>query len=206
VLSQPRALNDRSMGLVDDASNYMDTVKALVTNLRDQSVRRSIVAALQHVNSTISSIELNNIQNPTSVVVGHAVDHKTLDLNLAQESDGFRRFYAHLLAIYQQPPKQTLIFEHPEDGIHPGALALLADEFKAAPKQGNGQVILATHSPGLLDQFDVECIRAVELAGLETRIGHVSQEQMEAIRENLLNPGELLTVDLARIHREADDG
>ena len=71
--------------------------------------------------------------------------------------------------------------------------------------EGHGQVILTTHSPKLLDQFDVEQIRVVELAGLETRIGLVSNEQREAIREKLLDPGELLTVDPARRQVEAAD-
>jgi predicted ATPase len=96
-----------------------------------------------------------------------------------------------------------LIFEHPEDGIHPGALSLLAEEFQAAPEAGRGQVILTTHSPKLLDYFDAEQIRVVELAGLETRIGFISAEQKEAIRERFLEPGELLTVDPARLQPEA---
>ena len=43
-----------------------------------------------------------------------------MPLDLTEESDGFRRFYAHLLALYQTPPKQTLVFEEPENGIYPG--------------------------------------------------------------------------------------
>ncbi len=64
-------------------------------------------------------------------------------------------------------------------------------------------MILTTHSPKLLDQFDVEQIRVVELAGLETRIGFISVEQKEAIQEKLLDPGELLTVDPARMQFQA---
>jgi len=202
VLCQPKAADPRSWGLADDAANFLDALKDVVSNLQDLKVRKSIVAALQRLNPSISSVELDDIQTPKSVVVGHRLDGKTLALNLPQESDGFRRFYAHLLAIYQRPPKQTLIFEHPEDGIHPGALSILAEEFKAAPKQGYGQVILTTHSPGLLDHFYVEQIRVVELAGLETQIGFVSAEQNDAIRDKLLDPGELLTVDPARMQLE----
>jgi AAA domain, putative AbiEii toxin, Type IV TA system len=203
VLCEPVKENQRTRGLADDAGNFLDTLRDVVSNLQDLKVRKSIVAALQRVNPSISSVELNDIQNPSRVVVGHRFDGKTLALDLSQESDGFRRFYAHLLSIYQRPPKQTLIFEHPEDGIHPGALSLLAEEFKAAPEQGHGQVILTTHSPELLDHFDVEQIRVVELAGLETRIGLISAEQKEAIRDKLLEPGELLTVDPARMQPEA---
>jgi hypothetical protein len=203
VLCQPVKENRRTWGLADDAANFLDALRDVVSNLQELKVRKGIVAALQRVNPSISSVELNDIQNPSNVVVGHRFDGKTLALDLSQESDGFRRFYAHLLAIYQRPPKQTLIFEHPEDGIHPGALSLLAEEFQAAPEAGHGQVILTTHSPKLLDYFDVEQIRVVELHDLETRIGFISAEQKEAIRDNLLEPGELLTVDPARIQLEA---
>jgi len=203
VLSQPVSTNQRTWGLADDAGNFLDTLRDLLSDLQRLNLRKSIVAALQRVNPSISSVELNDIQNPSKVVVGHRFDGKTLALDLTQESNGFRRFYAHLLAIYQLPPKQTLLFEHPEDGIHPGALSLLAEEFKAAPEQGHGQVIMTTHSPKLLDHFDVKQIRLVELAGWETRIGFISDEQLEAIREKLLEPGELFTVDPARMQPEA---
>jgi predicted ATPase len=186
-------------GLHDDADNYLQTLKEIVSNLQDLNVRRNIIAALQRLNPSISAVELDSIQNPTGVIVGHKVGEKTLSLSLGQESDGFRRFYAHLLALYQLPPKQTLVFEEPENGIYPGALSLLADEFKSAPAAGRGQIILTTHSPELLDCFAAGDIRVVVLDGFQTRIGEVSQEQKEAIREQLLHPGELLTVDPARI-------
>ncbi len=139
VLCQPRPADQRSWGLADDAANFLDTLKDVVSNLQDLKIRKSIVATLQRLNPSISSVELDDIQTPKRVVVGHRLNGKTVALSLSQESDGFRRFYAHLLAIYQRPPKQSLIFEHPEDGIHPGALSLLAEEFKAAPKQGAGR-------------------------------------------------------------------
>jgi predicted ATPase len=125
---------------------------------------------------------------------------RTLTLELRQESDGFRRFYAHLLALYQTPPKQTLVFEEPENGIYPGALALLADEFKAAPEAqpARGQVLVTTHSPALLDHFSADQIRVVELVDLETQIGRLAEEQKQSLVEELLRAGELLTVDPAR--------
>ncbi|MDZ7618594.1 MAG: ATP-binding protein [Patescibacteria group bacterium] len=190
-------------GLDDHATNYLGALKEIVTDLHDLSVRKSIVAALQRVNPSVASVELNDIQQPGHIVVGHKLNGRILPLQLSQESAGFRRFYAYLLALYQRPSKQTLLFEHPEDGIHPGALSLLAEEFNAAPVAGRGQVLLTTHSPKLLDHFDAEQIRVVELDGLETRIGFVSDEQKEAIHEKLMDAGELLTVDPARMQLEA---
>ncbi len=197
VLTGARTKEDRS-GLNDDASNYLDTLRDIVSNLQDLKVRKNMLSALQRVNRSVSSMELDDLQNPSHVVVGHKFGGKALGLQMAQESDGFRRFYAHMLALYQRPPKQVLVFEHPEDGIHPGALSLLAEEFQAAPTDGRGQVILTTHSPGLLDQFDVDQIRVVELDEFHTRISTVSDEQRSSIREHLLVTGELLTVDPAR--------
>jgi len=192
-------------GLDDEATNYLDALKDVVSNLQDLNVRKGMVGALQRLNPSVSSVELNDIRQPSHVVVGHRFNDKTLALQLSQESDGFRRFYAHLLALYQRPPKQTSVFEHPEDGIHPGALAMLAEEFRAAFQNGRGQVILTTHSPRLLDHFDAEQIRVVELDGFETRIGRISREQQDALQEKLLDPGELLTVDPARIRSTASE-
>jgi predicted ATPase len=197
------AQGDFATNLNDVATNFLGTVKGIVSNLEDLNVRKSILASLQRVNSSVSAVELNDLLNPSAIVVGHRFDGKTLALQLSQESDGFRRFYAHLLALYQRPPKQTLVFEHPEDGIYPGALSLLADEFKAAPRNGRGQILLTTHSPKLLDEFDADQIRVVEIDGFTTRIGNMSDEQREAIRDKLLDPGELLTTDPARMQREA---
>jgi hypothetical protein len=60
-------------------------------------------------------------------------------------------------------------------------------------------VILTTHSPQLLDYFPPDSIRVVDVEKMETRIGPVAPEQMESLRERLLQPGELLTVDPARL-------
>ena len=58
--------------------------------------------------------------------------------------------------------------------------------------------MLTTHNPTFLDNFSEDQIRVVELEDLETKIGTLASEQREAVREELLFPGELLTVDAAR--------
>jgi hypothetical protein len=190
-------------GLDDEGTNFLLAQKDIAVNLQDLKVQNQIVDLLRGLNPSVSSVGINNIVQPTQIVVGHKLNGKTIPLDLSQESAGFRRFYAHLLALYQKPSKQTLIFEHPEDGIHPAALAMLAEEFKAAPQNARGQVIITTHSPKLLDQFDGDQIRVVELDGFATKIGKVSTEQREAIQDKLMYSGELLTVDPARIEQEA---
>lgn len=131
--------------------------------------------------------------------MSHKATGKLFEFNLQQESDGFRRFYAHLLALYQSPPKLTLIFEEPENAIYPGALSLLADEFRAAPRENRGQVIITTHNPTLLDSFDVDNIRVVEMRDGKTLIGPVSKEQTAAVKDRLLTTGDLLKIDQPRL-------
>ncbi len=188
-----------SLGLLDDASNFVSVAASLLGGLYHLSLKKSIVASLATINPSVTSIELDNVQNPSAISVTHRIGAQPLSLELAQESDGFRRFFTHLLALYQQPPKLTLLFENPENGVYPGALALLADEFKAAPGDARGQILLTTHSPEFLNNFDdIECLRVVTIKDHETSIGRVSHEQAESVREGLLTTGELLTVDPAR--------
>lgn len=75
----------------------------------------------------------------SKLIVGHTLPGgQILTLPIQQESEGFRRVFAHLLAVYQQPERQAMIFEEPEKGIHPGALSLLADTFRGRRRKRPG--------------------------------------------------------------------
>jgi hypothetical protein len=189
-------------GLWDNGSNFLQAFAAITRNLRAWAQRREMVAALKRLNRTVADFALR-MPKQDVIEVSHEFDSTLLPLQVSQESEGLRRFLAFLIALYQSPPKETLIFEEPEKGIHPGALAVLADQFKACAAEGRGQVLLTTHSPELLDHFEPETLRAVDIDNYQTRIGPVAPEQVEAIREHLLRPGELLTVDPARVAETA---
>jgi predicted ATPase len=205
--SQPNR-EAQANGLDDNAQNYLFILRDLTQDLRNQHARKQILARLKQINSTLLTVELNDLRNPQHVVVGHQLGSHKVALDLSQESDGLRRYYAHLLALYQTPPKQVLMFEEPENGIYPGALKNLAEEFIAAPPEQRGQVLLSTQSPDLLDGFGPEQIRVVDLDpdNQQTRIGPLDSDQADALRESLLEPGELLTVDTPRIAQTADGG
>lgn len=185
-------------GLADFGENYLEAFSAIENNLQVLENWKEIIAALRVLDSSIRSVETRQ-PGRGSIAVAHHVRDKILVLDLEQESEGFRRFLAHLIALYQSPMKQTLVFEEPEKGIHPGALAALAEQLQSCPSAGRGQIIITTHSPELLDKFPVEAIRVVERQDYQTRIGPATEEQLQAVKESLLRPGELLTVDPARI-------
>jgi predicted ATPase len=182
----------------DRGENFLLVAERILSDLSKAHSWNRIAKSMRAVNRAASSLTLS-APNPDRLDVGLKVNGKFLTFNVHQESEGFRRYLAHMLALYQNPSKQTVLFEHPESGLHPGALESLAWEFKACPQEGRGQVVITTHSPQLLDYFPPESLRVVDIEKLQTRIDRVAPEQMESLRERLLQPGELLTVDPARL-------
>lgn len=191
--------NAQSNGLDDRATNYLQVLREVTQNLHDQVPRRHLLARVKQINPSVAAIELDDVLNPTKVVVTHAVGDQRTPLDLSQESDGFRRYYAHLLALYQTPSKLLLMFEEPENGVYPGALRNLAEEFAAAAGDERGQVLLTTQSPDLLDGFEPESLRVVDVDEHQsTRIAPLDPAQSSAVKDHLLDPGELLTNTSAR--------
>lgn len=79
-----------------------------------------------------------------------------------QLSDGTLRFMA-LATLLLQPEKSlpsVVVLDEPELGLHPFAISVLAGMIKSASQ--NCQLILATQSPRLVDEFDINEIVIVE--------------------------------------------
>src|SRR5207244_2486917 len=126
-------------GLSDSGNNFLKVAIALESNLHALRNWREIATIARTVNGSLKTLTLNKPER-SGIMVGHEVQGNVLALPLAQESEGLRRFLAHLLALYQVPPRQVLLFEEPEKGIYPGGFTALADEFRTCPDEGRGQV------------------------------------------------------------------
>jgi len=74
-------------------------------------------------------------------------------------SDGSIRFICLATALLQPNPPSTIILDEPELGLHPSAIALLAELIQDASSRT--QLIVATQSPALIDYFGVEDIVVV---------------------------------------------
>jgi predicted ATPase len=115
----------------------------------------------------------------------------------ANMSDGTLRSLGVLTALFhptvlKEQAAPFVAVEEPEITIHPGAASVIMDAlFEAARKE---QVVATTHSPDLLDHPDIrsESILAVRNIMGETEISPVDAAAVEAIRESLYTPGELL--------------
>ena len=74
-------------------------------------------------------------------------------------SDGAIRFICLATALLQPDPPSTIIIDEPELGLHPSAIAILAELIQNASKRT--QLIVATQSPALIDHFSVEDVIVV---------------------------------------------
>jgi predicted ATPase len=179
-------------GLSDTAENYLDILRKI-----SQADLLEITAAAQVLDPTAERVSLRSPARD-ALEVHHRWGKSICAVGVADESEGLRRLLAHLIALYQQPPKSIVAFDEPEKGIYPRGLAVLAEEFLAFSNSARSQIILASHSPQLLDDLPIDSVRVFEMVDGATKIGRVAREQFDAVRENLLSPGELLTVDEAR--------
>ena len=113
--------------------------------------------------------------------------------DLSHESDGTIRLLALLTALFQEPAPSLIGLEEPELAIHPGAMAVLSDTMMEAALRG--QVLVATHSPDLIDRLPVESIRAVTTEDGSTKVGRVAEHQLASVKENLFSAGELHSME-----------
>lgn len=74
-------------------------------------------------------------------------------------SDGTLRFICLATALLQPRPPSTILVDEPELGLHPYAIALLADLIQSASERT--QAIISTQSPTLLDHFEPEDVVVV---------------------------------------------
>lgn len=78
-------------------------------------------------------------------------------------SDGSIRFICLAVALLQPNPPEMIILDEPELGLHPTAVTLLAELVRSAATRT--QVVVATQSALLVDQFSVEDIVVAKRKG-----------------------------------------
>lgn len=99
--------------------------------------------------------------------------------NAYQFSDGSIRFIA-LATLLLQPPQtmpKVIILDEPELGLHPFAITQLAEMIKDASI--HTQIIIATQSKDLVDNFEIDDISVIEMdkESLSTTATHLTNEE-----------------------------
>jgi len=105
-------------------------------------------------------------------------------------SDGSIRFICLATALLQPSPPSTIIIDEPELGLHPEAISILAELIQAASKRT--QVIVATQSPALVDQFAIQDIIVVNREDGASTFKRLKEEDFSEWLKNY-SVGELWT-------------
>lgn len=91
-------------------------------------------------------------------------------------SDGTLRFICLVTLLLQPEPPAVVLLDEPELGLHPAAVSLLADLLSSASTRS--QVLVATQSVTLVNQFGPEDVWAVDRKDHETVFKHLSEDDM----------------------------
>lgn len=147
--------------LREDASN----LAAFLLELRDSewgsSYYDDIVNAVRLVTPFFEDFLLTTIKRGEEEQVRLDWTQKGSDFPMQPYhfSDGSIRFICLATALLQPKPPSIVVVDEPELGLHPGAIAILAELIETTSERT--QVIVSTQSPELINYFSVEDIVVV---------------------------------------------
>ncbi len=105
-------------------------------------------------------------------------------------SDGSIRFICLATALLQPNPPSTIVIDEPELGLHPAAIAILSELLQVAAQKT--QIIVATQSPALIDQFAMKDIVVVNRKNSASSFMRLNEKDFSAWLEDY-SVGELWT-------------
>lgn len=153
-----RVYVDDARFLHHDAGNLAAFLKRLKGDTEFKKYYMRIVRHIQRVMPQFGDFDLEPIPGAKDYARLNWKDSSGSDylFDPHQISDGSLRFMA-LATVLLQPPKllpKLIILDEPELGLHPAAIAELGGMVKIAAQ--NTQVLLATQSTRLVDEFGIE--------------------------------------------------
>ncbi len=155
-------LIDTNRYLYSDAAN----LPAMLYLYRERypTAYHRIVAAVKAVAPFFEDFVLEPLRlNPRNIALHWRAKGADYEFGPHQLSDGTLRAVA-LFTLLLQPEEdlpQLIVLDEPELGLHPAALAVLADLLKSASR--HSQLLIATQSTALIDHFEVDDIVTVNL-------------------------------------------
>ncbi len=185
-----RELQDPDAGfrLRSDGANTASVLHQL-----DPGTRQHLQEVLQTVVPGEVEVKAERVQNKLSLqFTQRGARAAALRLGPHNMSDGTLRAVGLLAAVLQPKLPSMLIVEEPEATIHPGALGTILDILRHATR--STQTVITTHSPDILEARWIEDrhLRIVSWEDGATRVAPISEATRTALREHLMDAGELL--------------
>ena len=188
----PQTRTRGTIQLAKDGSNIAEYL--LDIRERDLTAFEGIVDTLKYVLPFASDIQPSLTQEI----------ERTVYLQLSERdfkvpgwllSTGTLRILA-LLAVLRHPsPPPLILIEEIENGLDPRSIHLVVDEIRSAVESSRSQVILATHSPYLLDLLPLSSLILVERVDGEPVFTRPGNEGEVAEWAKTFAPGQLYTMN-----------
>lgn len=123
---------------------------------------------------------------PNSVYCSMVDERRRAPVAASGMSDGHLQMLLLLTALFADEPRESLLMlDEPEISLHPWPITVLARAILRASVERGTQVMIATHSPVLLSQFDAGQILAASLVNGQTVLTRVSEmKEMAELLEN----------------------
>jgi predicted ATPase len=159
-----RGYTDDSAYLRSDAGNLAAYLRRLKLTEAHKKYYDRILRCVQRIMPQLRDFELTPTPGNKYDVMLNWIDTLGSDYLFGpdQISDGSLRFIA-LATVLLQPPEllpRLIVLDEPELGLHPAALAELSGMVRTAA--ANSQVVIATQSTRLVDEFSPEQLVVVE--------------------------------------------
>jgi len=119
----------------------------------------------------------DSLDNPDETLLEWRQKGSDYPFHPSQISDGTLRFICLATALLQPNPPSTILLDEPELGLHPFALALLAELIQKASLKT--QIIVATQSAALIDHFQPKDIILVERKNDESIFSRPDTEKLK---------------------------
>ena len=187
-----REMQDPDAGarLRSDGANAASVLRQL-----DSDTRQHLQEFLQTVVPGEVEVKPRRVENKLSLEFEQQGEGAALRLGPHNMSDGTLRTLGLLATVFQPELPSVLIVEEPEATIHPGALGTILDVLRHATR--STQTVITTHSPDILEARWIQDhhLRIVSWEDGATRVAPVSEATRTALREHLMDAGELLRSD-----------
>jgi predicted ATPase len=120
--------------------------------------------------------------NPDKIRLEWKEKGSDIYFNASALSDGTLRFMCLTTLLLQPILPAVVLLDEPELGLHPAAISLLADLLESASQRT--QVLVATQSVTLVNQFTPEFVWVVERVDRQSVFRHLESADMSAWLEN----------------------
>ncbi len=165
-------------GLHSDGSNL--PAMLYLYRERHPTAYHRIVAAVRSVAPYFDDFVLEPLRlDPTRIELRWRAVGREYDFGPHQLSDGTLRAIA-LFTLLLAPPEDRpgfIVLDEPELGLHPAAITIFADLVREAAR--HSQVLIATQSPNLVDQFEPQDVIVVNSRNGESSFERLNPDRLK---------------------------